>query len=145
MKLIITNKFPRYEYEILEKYECGISLLGWEVKSLRAKNANLNNSFCSIKNDEIILNNLYISQYMNVTGDYSRSRKLLLHKNEIYKIMSKKERLSLQLIPTQIYWKDNYIKVEIALAKHLKVHDKRQKMIKEENDKKLQKILKNYQ
>ncbi|MGX9395846.1 SsrA-binding protein SmpB [Mycoplasma sp. 1573] len=144
MKQIVKNKYPRYEYEIKETYECGISLQGWEVKSLRAQNANLNNAFCTIKGNEMWINNFYISQYMNVKGDLERTRKLLLHKNEIIRIQSKVERLGLQIIPTLVYWKNNHIKVEIALAKHLKVHDKRQKIIQEENDKKLQKILKQY-
>ncbi|QJG67018.1 SsrA-binding protein [Mycoplasma phocoenae] len=144
MKIIAKNKFSKMEYDVIEKYECGIVLEGWEVKSLRANNVNLKGSFCNIKNDELFLVNTHIGQYMHVVADYERTRKLLLHKKEIYRIRFKKEQQSLQIIPTMFYWKDNNIKIEIALVKHLKVHDKRNKIIKNEQDKKLKKIIANY-
>lgn len=120
-KLIIKNKFAKSDYDIHSTYECGISLFGWEVKSLRSNNGNLNNSFCSITNkNELWLNNLYIAQYMLVKGDSYRSRKLLMHKREIIKMRTIMDKLSLQILPVSIYWKNNHIKVEIALAKRLK-------------------------
>ena len=86
-KLIIKNKFSKSDYDIYTTYECGISLLGWEVKSIRAKNIKLQNAFCSISlKNELWLNNANIAQYMLVKCDPYRSRKLLLHKNEILKI-----------------------------------------------------------
>ncbi|MBU4690887.1 SsrA-binding protein [Mycoplasma zalophi] len=144
MKIIAKNKFQKSEYNVLDTYECGISLEGWEVKSIRQGNVNLKNAFCSIKNSEMWINNMHISQYMLVKGDSERPRKLLLHKNEIYRIMSKKDQLSLQIIPSMIYWKENHIKVEILLVKHLKIHDKRQKIIKKEQEMKMKKILNSY-
>lgn len=127
-KLIISNKFIKSNYEIDSTYECGISLLGWEVKSLRAKNAKLDNSFCSISNNlELLINNLNIAQYMQVKGDLKRSRKLLMHKSEILKLKNKQEKFSFVIVPTSIYWSNNHIKVEIALAKALKKYDKRAK------------------
>ncbi|TPI01485.1 SsrA-binding protein SmpB [Mycoplasma struthionis] len=132
-KTIIINKFAKSDYEIHSTYQVGISLLGWEVKSLRAKNAKLENAFCSISNkNELWLNNLYISQYMLVKGQNDRSRKLLMHKYEILRLKNKADSLGLIIIPLQIYWLNNHIKLEIALAKKLRKYDKREKIKQEE-------------
>ena len=141
-KLIIKNKFAKSDYDIHSTYECGISLFGWEVKSLRSNNGNLNNSFCSITNkNELWLNNLYIAQYMLVKGDSYRSRKLLMHKREIIKMRTIMDKLSLQILPVSIYWKNNNIKVEIALAKRLKKYDKREKIKELEVKKRIKNII----
>lgn len=141
-KLIIKNKFAKSDYDIHSTYECGISLFGWEVKSLRSNNGNLNNSFCSITNkNELWLNNLYIAQYMLVKGDSYRSRKLLMHKHEIIKMRTIMNKLSLQILPVSIYWKNNHIKVEIALAKRLKKYDKREKIKELEVKKRIKNII----
>ncbi|MGX9340035.1 MULTISPECIES: SsrA-binding protein SmpB [unclassified Mycoplasma] len=140
-KLIIKNKFAKFDYEIHSTYEAGISLLGWEVKSLRAQNAKIDNAFCSISNkNEVWINNLYISQYMLVKGELDRSRKLLMHKKEILRISNLIDRLGLIMVPLSIYWVNNYIKVEIALAKRLKKYDKREKIKQEELKRNLRKI-----
>lgn len=141
-KLIIKNKFAKSDYDIHSTYECGISLFGWEVKSLRSNNGNLNNSFCSITNkNELWLNNLYIAQYMLVKGNSYRSRKLLMHKREIIKMRTIMDKLSLQILPVSIYWKNNHIKVEIALAKRLKKYDKREKIKELEVKKRIKNII----
>ena len=141
-KLIIKNKFAKSDYDIHSTYECGILLFGWEVKSLRSNNGNLNNSFCSITNkNELWLNNLYIAQYMLVKGDSYRSRKLLMHKHEIIKMRTIMDKLSLQILPVSIYWKNNHIKVEIALAKRLKKYDKREKIKELEVKKRIKNII----
>ena len=141
-KLIIKNKFAKSDYDIHSTYECGISLFGWEVKSLRSNNGNLNNSFCSITNkNELWLNNLYIAQYMLVKGDSYRSRKLLMHKREIIKMRTIMDKLSLQILPVSIYWKNNHIKGEIALAKRLKKYDKREKIKELEVKKRIKNII----
>ena len=141
-KLIIKNKFAKSDYDIHSTYECGISLFGWEVKSLRSNNGNLNNSFCSITNkNELWLNNLYIAQYMLVKGDSYRSHKLLMHKREIIKMRTIMDKLSLQILPVSIYWKNNHIKVEIALAKRLKKYDKREKIKELEVKKRIKNII----
>ena len=141
-KLIIKNKFAKSDYDIHSTYECGISLFGWEVKSLRSNNGNLNNSFCSITNkNELWLNNLYIAQYMLVKCDSYRSRKLLMHKHEIIKMRTIMDKLSLQILPVSIYWKNNHIKVEIALAKRLKKYDKREKIKELEVKKRIKNII----
>ncbi|ENY68675.1 SsrA-binding protein [Metamycoplasma auris 15026] len=132
-KIIAKNKFAKSDYEIHSTYEAGISLLGWEVKSLRAQNVKINNAFCSISNkNELWLNNMHISQYMLVKGDLDRSRKLLMHSKEILRIKNICDRFSLIIIPLSIYWSNNYIKLEIALAKRLRKYDKREKIKQEE-------------
>ncbi|WP_412031395.1 SsrA-binding protein SmpB [Metamycoplasma buccale] len=140
--LIAKNKFMKNDYEIHSTYECGISLLGWEVKSIRAKNVKLNNAFCTINNhNEIWLNNANISQYMLVKSDPFRSRKLLMHKKEILRLKNFQDRLNLIIIPLSLYWVRNKIKVEIALVKHLKKYDKREKIKKEEVKKRIKVII----
>ncbi|BDX52714.1 SsrA-binding protein SmpB [Metamycoplasma equirhinis] len=132
-KIIAQNKFAKSDYDIESTYECGISLLGWEVKSLRAKNVKMENAFCSFNNqNELWLNNMNIAQYMLVKCDPYRTRKLLMHKSEIIRLQSKQEKLGLILMPLSMYWKNNHIKVEIALAKKLKKYDKRQKIREQE-------------
>ncbi|WP_330463594.1 SsrA-binding protein SmpB [Metamycoplasma gateae] len=140
-KLIAKNKFVNSDYEIHSTYEAGISLLGWEVKSLRAKNVKLDNAFCSISNkNEIWLNNMNISQYMLVKGELDRSRKLLMHSREILRLKNYATQLSLIIIPVSIYWVNNRIKLEIALAKRLKKYDKREKIKQQDLKKELNKI-----
>ncbi|WP_373589972.1 SsrA-binding protein SmpB [Metamycoplasma equirhinis] len=135
-KIIAQNKFAKSDYDIESTYECGISLLGWEVKSLRAKNVKMENAFCSFNNqNELWLNNMNIAQYMLVKCDPYRTRKLLMHKSEIIRLQSKQEKLGLILMPLSMYWKNNHIKVEIALAKKLKKYDKRQKIREQETKK----------
>ena len=84
-KIISKNKDAFFNFELSDKVEAGISLKGWEVKSLRAGNGNLKGSFCSFKDGELYISNLHISQYMNVVGDETRPRKLLLHKSQLKK------------------------------------------------------------
>ncbi|AZZ65798.1 SsrA-binding protein SmpB [Metamycoplasma phocicerebrale] len=137
-KLIVKNKFAKSDYEIHSTYEAGISLFGWEVKSLRAQNVKLDNAFCYIdKGNELWLNNVHIAQYMLVKGDLNRSRKLLMHKREILRIKNIVERLSLIIIPISMYWINNHIKIEIALAKKLKKYDKREKIKQEDLKRKI--------
>lgn len=136
-KLIVKNKFAKSDYDIHSTYECGISLLGWEVKSIRANNVKLDNAFCTISlKNELWLNNANIAQYMLVKCDPARSRKLLMHKKEILKLKNLMDRLSLNIIPLSMYWSKDNIKLEIALVKRLKKFDKREKIRKEEQNKK---------
>ncbi|AWX69743.1 SsrA-binding protein SmpB [[Mycoplasma] anseris] len=138
--LIVKNKINRSEYDIHSSYECGISLLGWEVKSIRAKNVKLDNAFCSISNkNELFLNNCNISQYMLVKCEPTRTRKLLMHKHEILKIKNLQDRLGLILIPMSLYWSENHIKLEISLAKRLRKFDKREKIKKLEAERSIKK------
>lgn len=141
-KLIVKNKFAKSDYDIHSTYECGISLLGWEVKSIRANNVKLDNAFCTISlKNELWLNNANIAQYMLVKCDPARSRKLLMHKKEILKLKNLMDRLSLNIIPLSMYWSKDNIKLEIALVKRLKKFDKREKIRKEEQNKKIKSII----
>ncbi|QIW62592.1 SsrA-binding protein [Mycoplasmopsis gallinacea] len=146
MKIVSNNKRVSHNYEILERYEAGISLLGWEVKSARASSIDLSNAFCSIYKNEIYLKEAYFKQYMLVKGDEFRDRKLLMNKREIRKLKFISETQPVTIIPTKIYFNNaSKVKVEIAIAKGLKKYDKREKIAKEEAQKRLQKTLKLYQ
>ena len=141
-KLIVKNIFAKSHYDIHSTYECGISLLGWEVKSIRANNVKLDNAFCTISlKNELWLNNANIAQYMLVKCDPVRSRKLLMHKKEILKLKNLMDHLSLNIIPLSMYWSKDNIKLEIALVKRLKKFDKREKIRKEEQNKKIKSII----
>lgn len=144
MKIIAKNKIAYYDYEILETFEAGISLLGWEVKSIRANRVNLKNSFAYFKDLELYWSNAHISLYMAVKGDEQRTRKLLMHKRELRKIHFKKTTSKLTLIPLSLYWKHGKIKLELALAKGKTKYDKRQTEKAKEEKRKIEKILKNY-
>lgn len=140
MKIIAKNKFARSDYEIIDQYEAGMELKGWEVKSIRKQNVNLKNSFCSFKNHELFISNLHIASWMLEKNDELRARKLLLHKNQLLRIKSKSEQQRLVIIPLAIGWSNGKIKIEIALAKARNKIDKRQ-AIKEQE---IKKRLRNY-
>ncbi|AKJ20701.1 SsrA-binding protein [Mycoplasmopsis synoviae] len=142
MKIIATNKNAKRNYEILKTFEAGIKLEGWEVKSARASNVELKNAYCSIYKDEVFLKESYFKKYMLLKVEETKNRKLLLHKKEILKIKQELQK-NLSLIPTKIYFNSNsLIKVELALGRGLKKYDKREKLKKEEVEKKIKKILK---
>ncbi len=130
IKLICQNRRATHEYTIEEKYEAGISLKGDEVKSLRAGRANINDSYVRITAGEAFLINTHISPYERADGfaekDPRRPRKLLLHKREIKKLAGKVEQRGYTLIPLKLYFKNGRAKVEIALAKGKKLHDRRE-------------------
>lgn len=145
MKVIATNKEAGYKYEIKQKIECGIELKGTEVKSLRDSKCNLKDSFALIKNNEIILKNMYIAPYShgNINNvSETRDRKLLLHKSEILKLLLKIKQNGYTLIPTKIYFKGQYAKVEIALCKGKKIYDKRESIKEKEVKRRIDKLTK---
>jgi len=128
MKIIDKNKKAYFDYELEEKYEAGLVLVGSEVKSVRLGNVRLADSFCFIQNGEIFLKNCHIAPYEKgsfFNPDTKRDRKLLLHKKEISKLIGKMKTKGYTLVPTMIYFKQNRVKVEIALGKGKKTHDKR--------------------
>jgi SsrA-binding protein len=126
---IALNKRARHEYYIEERYEAGVSLQGWEVKSLREGRINFGDSYAVVKNGELYLFGAsippLISASTHVIADDRRTRKLLLHKAEIDKLIGAVERKGYTLVPTAMYWKHNRVKVEIGLAKGKQDHDKR--------------------
>lgn len=128
-KLIAQNKKARHDYAISDTYEAGIVLTGTEVKSLRAGRASLVDSYASIKDGEAWLHGVHIPEYTEGTWNNHtprRVRKLLLHKDEIARLIGKTREGGQTLIPLTLYFKDGKAKVEIALAKGKKEYDKRQ-------------------
>jgi SsrA-binding protein len=125
----IRNRKANYEYFILDKYECGIELKGTEIKSLRNNSADIKDSFGIIRNNEVFLLNMYIAKYdkgNQFNHDERRTRKLLLHKQEIRKIRKSIEQEGLTLVPIAIYLKGNHAKVELGVCKGKKLYDKRE-------------------
>ncbi|MEY8716290.1 SsrA-binding protein SmpB [Francisella philomiragia] len=127
---IARNKRALHDYTILEKFEAGIVLQGWEVKSIRAGKVQMIDSHVHIKRGEAWLFNCLITPLLSasthVVADASANRKLLLNRREIDKIMGRIEQKGLTCVPLAMYWKGTRVKVEIALAQGKKVHDKRQ-------------------
>ena len=129
-KLVATNRQARRNYSILDTIEAGLVLRGSEVKSLRESKVQISDAFARIDSGEVWLHGLHIAPYLfsqTHTGhDPDRKRKLLLHHHEIERLRQRVDPEQLSLIPLSIYFKDGRAKVELALAKGRKVHDKRQ-------------------
>ena len=134
VKVIANNKKAYHDYFVEEKFEAGISLAGTEVKSVRLGRVNLKDSYCSIKNGEMILLGAHISPYEKgniFNKDPLRPRKLLLHRKEIDRLFGKVKQDGYSISPLQIYLKGSYVKVEIGLCKGKKLYDKRESAAKE--------------
>ncbi|WP_316348347.1 SsrA-binding protein SmpB [Desulfuromonas acetoxidans] len=145
IKIIATNKKAYHEYYIEETYEAGMVLTGTEVKSLRLGNVNIKESFCRIMKGELFINNMNISPYEQgnrENHDPTRIRKLLLHKYEIDKLVRKVEEKGLSLVPTKIYFKNGYVKLEVGVGRGKKLHDKRESLKKKQADREMAKIFK---
>ena len=147
-KIVTDNRKARYLYEILETYEAGLELKGTEVKSIRQGKANLQDGYALIRQGEALLLNVHISPYEK-TGAYfnhdpRRTRKLLLHKQEIRKLIGKVEQQGLTLIPLKMYLKRGLVKITIALAKGKKVHDKRASIKEREDKREMARAIKRY-
>ncbi|NII10408.1 SsrA-binding protein SmpB [Oleiagrimonas sp. C23AA] len=126
---IALNKRARHEYHIDKRFEAGIALQGWEVKSLRAGRINFGDSYAIVKHGEIYLFGTsippLISASTHVVADDRRTRKLLLHRREIDELIGAVERKGYTLVPTALYWKANHVKLELGLARGKQQHDKR--------------------
>ena len=132
-KLIASNRRARHDYTILDTYEAGIALTGTEVKSLRAGRASLVDSFAQEKDGEIFLYNLHIPEYAMGTWtnhEPRRTRKLLLHRDEIRRLIGKTRESGLTLVPLSLYFSNGWAKVELGLARGKKSYDKRQALAK---------------
>ncbi|MBP3960349.1 SsrA-binding protein SmpB [Gemmata sp. G18] len=128
---VCRNRRALHEYEISDRIECGIVLVGTEVKSLRDGHANLEDSYARIDNDEVFLIGAEIPEYLygnRANHKPKRTRKLLLHRREINKFAGKASEKGLTLVPLRLYFKDGKAKVEIAVAKGKQAHDKRESM-----------------
>lgn len=146
IKIISDNRQARYLYEILESYEAGIALVGTEVKSIRAGKVNLRDGYAIIRQGEAWLLNVHISPYQTV-GEYfnhepRRTRKLLLHRYEINKLIGKLEQQGLTLVPLKMYLKNGLVKVSLGLGKGKKIYDKRESIKRREDKRAMARAMK---
>ena len=147
IKLISQNKKAYHDYFIEETYECGISLAGTEVKSIRLGQINLKDSFASIDKGEVWVTGMHISPYEKgniFNKDPLRERKLLMHKNEILRLLGKVKEDGYSLVPTKVYLKGSKVKVELALAKGKKLYDKRAAIADKEAKRRIDRKIKEY-
>ena len=127
-KQVASNRRAFFDYEILEKLEAGIQLKGPEIKSIREGHVSINESFAQVLEEELWLLNCYIQEYSKMAHekiDPRRNRKLLLHKRQILRWMGKVKEKGLTIVPLQLYFSGNRLKMELGLAKSKKMHDKR--------------------
>jgi SsrA-binding protein len=147
-KVISDNRQARYLYHILETYEAGIQLVGTEVKSIRAGKVNLKDGYALVRNSEAWLINVHISPYSPSSQYFNheprRTRKLLLHRQELRKLIGKVEQQGLTLIPLKMYLKRGWVKISIGLCKGKKIHDKREDMKRKQDQRDIQRAMKNY-
>ncbi|MHB8918333.1 MAG: SsrA-binding protein SmpB [Desulfocucumaceae bacterium] len=128
-KTATVNRKARYEYHIMETFEAGIELTGTEVKSLRAGKANIQDGYARVENGELLLYNMHISPYdqgNRFNHEPKRPRRLLMHKQEIMKLLGKVREKGFSLVPLKVYFKHGWAKVEIALARGKKLYDRRE-------------------
>jgi SsrA-binding protein len=145
-KVVATNRKAFHDYFIEERYEAGIMLQGTEVKSLREGRVNLQDSYASVRGNEVFLHQCHISPYSHgniMNHDPTRVRKLLLHKTEIHKLLGKTQQKGLTLIPLRLYFsKRGYAKVELGLAKGKKLYDRRETIKSREAGREVQRAIK---
>lgn len=144
-KMISDNRKARHEFEILETVQCGIELTGTEVKALRMGRCSLQDSFARHELGEIWLYNCNISPYEfgnRFNHEPTRKRRLLLHKREIFKLNQRIKEKGLTLIPLRMYFKRNWVKVDIALARGKQLYDKRESLVKRDTKRQLDRLTK---
>lgn len=144
-KLIANNKKAYHDYFILEKYEAGIVLHGTEVKSLRMGQCSIKEAFIRIEGGEVFLNGMHVSPYEKgniFNKDPLRVRKLLMHKNEIHKLLGKMKEKGNTLVPLRVYFEGSLVKIEIGLAKGKKTYDKRDDIAKKDQKREAQREFK---
>ena len=144
---IVENRKAFHDYFIEERFEAGLALEGWEVKSIRAGRAQLKEAYVVVKNAELLLIGAHISPLStastHVHADPTRTRKLLMHREEINRLIGKVERAGYTLTPVNLHFKDGRIKLEIGLAKGKKQHDKRATIRDRELDREQQRAMRN--
>ena len=140
-KDIAKNPKAYHDYFIDSKLECGIELVGTEVKSVREGKVNMKDSYAGIKNGELFVYNMHISPFEKgniFNKDPLRTRKLLVHKQEIRKLIGMIQQKGVTLVPTCMYWDRNHIKLELGVARGKKLYDKRQDIAKKDAERRLQ-------
>jgi SsrA-binding protein len=143
-KVISQNRKARHDWSVLDVYEAGIALTGTEVKSLRQGKAQLVDGFATVDDGEVWLRNVHIPEYTEGTWtnhEPRRSRKLLLHRHEIERLVGKIKESGLSLVPMSLYFSDGKAKVELALARGKKAHDKRQDIAKRDMEREIQRAI----
>ncbi len=148
VKIEIKNKKAKFEYEFIETFTAGIELFGTEIKSIRNQKASIVESYGIMIKDELFVRNMYIAEYDNATHfnhESKRDRKLLLNKNELSKIKKKLKNQGLTIVPTKLFVSNKgWAKLNIALAKGKKIHDKRQDMKTKDAKREIDRNLKNF-
>jgi SsrA-binding protein len=145
IKVIAENKKARFDYDILETYEAGVELFGPEVKSIRDGHISLKESFASVKDNQVWLNNAHVSPYKpaaDMNSEPTRARRLLLKRDEINKLIGAAQTNGLTIVPVKIYLSHGIIKLEIALARGRKLHEKKEKLKQKDIERDAQKELK---
>ena len=140
-KVIAQNRKARHNYTVLDTYEAGIALMGTEVKSLRLGRASLVDAFATVDDGEVWLRNLHITEYTQgswTNHEPRRTRKLLMHREEIERLIGKIREGGLTLVPLSLYFNDGKVKCELALAKGKKDYDKRTDLAKRDADREIQ-------
>ena len=143
-KVIVSNRKARHDYAILDTYEAGIMLQGTEVKSLRLGRASLVDAFATVDDGEIFLRNLHIPEYTQgswTNHEPRRTRKLLLHRSEIERLIGKTREGGLTLVPLSMYFSDGKVKVELALARGKRSYDKRQDLAKRDAQREISRVV----
>jgi SsrA-binding protein len=143
-KIIAQNRKARHDYSVLDVYEAGVMLTGTEVKSLRQGRASLVDGFATIDDGEIFLRNVHIPEYEQgswTNHEPRRVRKLLLHKDEIQRLIGKTKESGLTLVPLSLYFTEGKVKVELALARGKRSYDKRQDLARRDADREVQRAL----
>ncbi|MEN3612291.1 SsrA-binding protein SmpB [Plantactinospora sp. ZYX-F-223] len=142
-KVVASNRKARHDYAILDTYEAGMALTGTEVKSLRAGRASLVDAFAQERDGEIYLHGMHIPEYAQGTWtnhEPRRTRKLLLNRQEISRLIGKLKESGLTLVPLSVYFSDGWAKVEIGLAKGKKSYDKRQDLAKRDAEREISRV-----
>ncbi|MAQ73384.1 MAG: SsrA-binding protein [Gammaproteobacteria bacterium] len=146
MNILCANKKASYKYTLIKKVEAGVVLEGWEVKSLKSGHGQISESYITIRNQEAYLINSHLkvlnTTNENTKADPKRERKILLNKKQIFSLNNEVKQNGLAIVPTKIYTKRSIIKLEIALGKGKKQHDKRADIKKREWERQKQKVLK---
>jgi SsrA-binding protein len=145
IKVIVENRKARHDYHIIETIEAGIVLTGTEVKSLRLGRVNVRDSFARVKDGEVFLHGMHISPYEQgnrFNHDPLRIRKLLLHRREINRLVGKIQERGYTMVPLKLYWKNGRCKVELALVKGKRLHDKRETLARKDAERRIERVLK---
>lgn len=147
MKVIANNKKAFHNYFVVETLECGINLIGCEVKSLRKGEVNLADSYCRVENGSLVLIGCHIKNYDK--GSYSnvdsrRDRRLLAHKREIMRMLGKVKEKGYSIVPLKMYFKDSLVKVEVALVRGKQNYDKKDAILQRDADRAQQRAIKEY-